>query len=135
MNLNETHSSIMLIDDEELDNLIFKMVLRRLLPNPTIDTCCNGQKAIEKLRILNYDSTSLMPDFIFLDLRMPVMDGWQFLKEFAELATLAEKRSKLFVLSSTIDKQDIRESIDNPLVSDFLSKPISLDKLKSIFTA
>ncbi|WP_295711900.1 response regulator [Mucilaginibacter sp.] len=134
MNLNEPQPTIMLIDDVELDNIIFKMVLQRLLPNPTIDTCANGQRAIEKLRLLTDNSSSLMPDYIFLDLRMPVMDGWQFLKEFAELAITPEKRSKLFVLSSTIDKNEIQDSIENPLVSDFLSKPIGLDKLKSIFT-
>src|SRR6188768_1302113 len=66
-----------LIDDDEDDHEIFGMALEEVNKNYRCITALNGQDALEKL---NADKT-LVPDFIFLDLNMPVMSGKQFLQE------------------------------------------------------
>ncbi|MDW3502850.1 response regulator, partial [Escherichia coli] len=73
------------------------------------------------------------PELIFLDLNMPVMGGWEFLdnfikKEYQEFNT----KTKVIVLSSTIDPTDIEKSKTYPIVIDFLSKPITKEMLEDL---
>ena len=73
------------------------------------------------------------PSLVFLDLNMPVMDGWEFLDHFSkEEYTSAFKNTKVIVLSSTIDPNDIEKSKTYPMVLDFLSKPITKEIVENL---
>ncbi|MDN3580797.1 response regulator [Mucilaginibacter flavus] len=126
-------SNILVIDDGEIDNYIFETVLKKVLINSKFDTCMDGQSAIDKLISINRTTPHLFPDFIFLDLTMPMMNGWQFLEEFSRLNIDPLKKSKIYVLSSSVSNLDRSRSLLNPLVVDFISKPINRDKIQSIF--
>ncbi|MDB5287322.1 MAG: hypothetical protein JWR05_2271 [Mucilaginibacter sp.] len=134
MTTNNFFPKIMVIDDEELDNAIFKMLINRVIKNSEIDIVVNGEEAIKKLLELS-NNPELLPDFIFLDLQMPVMNGWQFLEEFERLNIDPLRKIQIYILSSSILSDDIDKSLSNPLVEDFLSKPINLDKIRTIFEA
>jgi CheY-like chemotaxis protein len=100
-----------------------------------IDTAQNGEEALEYFDHFATDNVEF-PKLIFLDLNMPIMGGWEFLDRFTESQYPTHKDTKVIVLSSTIDPQDIDKSKTYPMVIDFQSKPISkamLDDLKKIF--
>jgi CheY-like chemotaxis protein len=126
-------SNILVIDDGEIDNIIFEKVVKRVMSNSRIDACNNAQSAIDKLMHINDTAPHLFPDYIFLDLTMPDMNGWDFLDEFRRLDIDPLKQSKIYVLSSSISSKDINRSRTNPLVFDFISKPINREKAEAIF--
>jgi CheY-like chemotaxis protein len=68
--------NIFLVDDDKDDHLLFKDAIRTISPGLIVDTALNGKVALDNLNIRTF-----LPDLIFLDLHMPVMDGYQFLME------------------------------------------------------
>jgi CheY-like chemotaxis protein len=126
---------IMVIDDGELDNLIFQKVLKRILRKSDIESCNSGITAIDRLKHLVDKEPDELPDYIFLDICMPLMSGWEFLIEYMKLNIEPKYKSKIYILSSSIDVNDIQKSQSNPWVEAHLTKPIDVKMLKSIFQA
>ena len=130
-------SKILCVDDDPITLMLCKKVISKAEFSNEIDTALNGEKALHYLESIiedkEKDENTIFPELIFLDLNMPVMNGWEFLDVFS-----TDKYSKVFldtkviVLSSTIDPKDIEKSKSYPMVIDFLSKPITLEILKSI---
>ncbi|AYL95223.1 response regulator [Mucilaginibacter celer] len=124
---------ILLIEDSEMDRVIFNLMIKKMLDNPVIETCNNGITAISRLMELNSLGNDLLPDYIFLDLAMPLMDGWQFMEEYDRLDIDPTHKSKIYVLSSSVFKKDIVKSHLNPRIENFLSKPIDFGTIKNVF--
>ncbi|WP_461450205.1 response regulator [Mucilaginibacter sp.] len=126
-------ANVLIIDDEELDTFIAKITLTNILSDVNISTCKNGLKALQSLRKLVVSNPQNLPDYIFLDLSMPVMDGFEFLDEYNNLSLDNTRTTKIYVLSSSIFTDDIKKTLENSSVSGFLSKPIDSNKVKDIF--
>jgi CheY-like chemotaxis protein len=94
----------------------------------------DGNKALTYLRE-HCSSPELLPDVIFLDLRMPIMDGWEFLDEYRNIAPILSKPNRLYVFSSSISSYDIERAKTNPNVTDFIIKPILKEKFVEILSA
>lgn len=73
-----------------------------------------------------------LPDFIFLDLNMPVMDGWEFLDEYALIHPQLNKNIPLYVFSSSISPVDIEKAKNINCISEFIVKPVSSEKIALI---
>jgi CheY-like chemotaxis protein len=103
------------------------MISQRIISNHSVacstSIAVNGLDAIKKLQ-------SEIFDYILLDINMPKMNGWQFLN--ALQASSLKAKSKIYILSSSIDETDITTAKTHPLVIDFIEKPLSLDKLAEI---
>jgi len=91
----------------------------------------NGSEAIAHLR--DPDNAQNLPDIIFLDLSMPVMDGWEFMKEFEEIKSQLGKKISVYILSSSIDSHDIDRAKNIPSISDYIFKPVDVQRLEEIF--
>lgn len=91
----------------------------------------DGLTAISYLQE-NIDKPHLLPDVIFLDLSMPVMDGWEFLKEYALLQPRLKKKIALFIVSSSISPHEVERSKTFQVVTDFLIKPLAKGKIREI---
>ncbi|WP_432411897.1 response regulator [Rasiella sp. SM2506] len=89
----------------------------------------NGHDALHKLKTLIKCKDEL-PDLILLDLNMPIMDGWQFLDNFTQIKI--DKKIIIYIVSSSIDPVDMERSKQYSSVSNFVVKPISVDKVKEI---
>lgn len=91
----------------------------------------NGQQALESL--LKRQSEGLpLPGIILLDLNMPILDGWEFLDHFPEL--LSYKDVPLFVVSSSVDPEDVKRAHAYPFVKDYVIKPLNKDQLLALFS-
>jgi len=123
--------NILLIDDDP----IFVYLMRRII-NSTSYTCeinefTDGELAINYLNGI-HDKNDLLPDLIFLDLSMPVMDGWEFLKEYSQLRPAIKKDITLFIVSSSISPKEVERAKTFRAVSDFLIKPLGKAKVIEI---
>ncbi|GAA4327240.1 response regulator [Mucilaginibacter gynuensis] len=126
-------ASVFVIDDEPLDNIIFKMLIKRVDDDINVNAINDGRNAIDQLLEIGIKTPESLPDYIFLDLNMPGMNGWDFLKEFKRLGLNRFKKIQINILSSSVFSEDIVRSRSNPLVDNFFNKPINLDNLKTIF--
>ena len=125
-----------IIDD---DNLYLKIVQRIIESKKLCKEIIifkNGKDAIDHFKsIINDSNMKKIPDVIFLDLNMPIMDGWEFLDEFLKIPRSLKKRITLYVVSSSIDPRDINRAKSISLVEDYLIKPITYEELKKVFSA
>jgi CheY-like chemotaxis protein len=123
--MNSFHS-IILVDDDPINNLINKRLISKLDIAPKIEEYLEAEKAIEKIRTLDVDQKI----FIFLDINMPVMNGWDFLNQY--LIEFKKRKDKIVVLSSSIDFQDRQRAKEFDCVEGFIEKPLTPEKIKSI---
>ncbi|MBL4677440.1 MAG: response regulator [Mucilaginibacter sp.] len=91
----------------------------------------NGLEAINYLR--DPRNSRHLPDVLFVDINMPVMDGWEFNDAFGEIKSRLPKPITIYNISSSVDLRDITRAKKNPLVADYLLKPLSEAYLTEIF--
>jgi CheY-like chemotaxis protein len=97
--------------------------------------CLNGRFAIDQLVDIQKRDPEKLPDFIFLDINMPIMNGWEFLEEYQRLNIDPLGKSKIFIISSSVFSNDINRAKSYPIVKSFISKPLSVEKIKELFEA
>ena len=127
--------TILFIDDDPITLMLCKMVISKSLFSKEIATAKNGEEALQyfnTLKQVNTNTPLTKPQLIFLDLNMPVMGGWEFLDSFGTSDYSEYNNTKVIILSSTIDPEDLEKSKKYPMVIDFLSKPISKEMLEYI---
>lgn len=91
----------------------------------------NGKEALAFLREGAVKNHAL-PDIIFLDINMPITDGWGFLDEFHTLKAELGKDIKIYMVSSSIDPRDLNRAKNIPEVTDYMEKPITMSKFAEL---
>ncbi len=130
MNMTPRPVNILLVDDDEINNFISVKLIKKTILNSEIVSCLNGRFAIDQL--LSRDVADL-PDIIFLDINMPIMNGWEFLDEYERLNVDPERKIKIFIISSSVFSNDINKAKSYPSVVDFISKPLNMEKIAEVF--
>lgn len=125
-------SSAWLIDDDKIYLFGLRKMIEISKRCDSITEFSNGSEAIRKLQTM-VDSPELLPDIIFLDINMPVMDGWQFLMAFDVLKKQLSRQIIIYMISSSIDDRDIERARQLDAVKNYIIKPLPFDKLQSIF--
>jgi CheY-like chemotaxis protein len=133
MEFNSRAVSVLLVDDDEINNFISIKLIKKALSNTEIMACLNGKFAIDQLIDIQRNDPSKLPDYILLDINMPIMNGWEFLEEYKRLKIDPAGKTKIFIISSSVFSNDINKARSYPLVKDFISKPLNVDKIVELF--
>ena len=116
-------SKVLLVEDDDTTNFISKMVLKSAGVQE-VDEVGNGQLACDYI-------SNDCPDFIFLDISMPVMDGWTFLEEKKKNGGLCPN-VKIAMLTSSVRSSDMEKASTYPCVIEYIEKPLTEEKIQGI---
>ena len=115
--------TVLLVDDDEITNFMCKKMLTEL-GFDSVDSATNGLEAIKYLQ-------NTCPDLIFLDIKMPIMDGFEFLEELK--TTNLCQDVKIIMLTSSSREKEIKQASAYANVIDFVVKPLTKQKANNIF--
>jgi CheY-like chemotaxis protein len=132
----KTIDLVMLVDDNDTDNFISKRIIEISKFARRVEVKSSGKGALDYIKE-NENSPENLPNLIFLDINMPIVDGFVFLYELENFNELVRSKCKVIILSSSDNKRDIDKIINNNHVIKFITKPLTevvLDEIKlSIF--
>jgi CheY-like chemotaxis protein len=132
--MNNKLPVIALVDDDKIFQLTSAKMIRSLNLTHNILQFGNGEEALQYLRD-NAEVPDNLPDYIFLDINMPYVDGWMFLADYATLKAKLNKSISIFMISSSIDPRDIIRAQNNLDVREYIIKPVSPEKFKQLVSA
>jgi CheY-like chemotaxis protein len=123
--------NILIVDDD----LVYRFAATKTIAATglaeRIEECNDGLEALNLLKE-NIQQPQNLPDVIFLDINMPTMDGWEFLAAVDSIASHFPKPIHIYMVTSSIDKNDIQRSKEFGIVSDYLVKPIFKETFSKI---
>jgi CheY-like chemotaxis protein len=122
---------VMLVDDNDTDNFISQKIIELNGFADRVIAKNSGKSALEYLEA-NENDPSALPEVIFLDINMPIVDGFVFLFEFERFNDELKKKCKIAILSSSDNKRDIERIVDNDYVVKYITKPLTQDALVEI---
>lgn len=122
----------LIIDDDEINNFICIKNMKDTDFAMHASYCLRGREGLDELREAVENRPDDIPDVIFLDINMPLMNAWEFLEEYKQLLPRMGKDVKLFILSSSVYRKDIEKSQLYDTVTDYITKPLSKENLKAI---
>lgn len=120
---------VFLIDDDELFSLMMPQVLKKVEEIKLYKIFKSGWDALEQL---DHVENSNFPDFIFVDLNMPEMDGFEFIDRYQEKFYPSHPNTKIVVISNSVLKKDTKRSYEQMAVCDYKNKPLTSDKIRII---
>ncbi|MBI1770545.1 MAG: response regulator [Bacteroidetes bacterium] len=115
---------IALVDDDSIFRLIASRTIQGANITERILQFTNGGEALEYLEG-NSGQLDLLPDVLFLDINMPYVDGWMFLDDFEKIKSKLGKPISIFMVSSSLDPEDVNRAKQHKLVNDYVVKPVS----------
>jgi CheY-like chemotaxis protein len=127
--------SVLLIDDNELDNYVNKKIIEANRFSKRVYVNTSAQSALEFIHNMNAigkDAMQLYPEVIFIDINMPVIDGFQFIEFFQKTADKNLRKPKLVILTSSIAAEDKLLAMEVTEDVLFLNKPLTKEHLKQI---
>ena len=127
----KTVKKVALVDDDEIFVYLTSKTIENTHLVDIIKVFGNGLDAINFLK-QNLDNPDFLPEIIFLDLSMPIMDGWQFLEEFVKMNPKIGRKIVIYICTSSISPDDIKKGRAISAVSDYIVKPIPKEKLIEI---
>jgi CheY-like chemotaxis protein len=126
--------NILIIDDSDMDNYISRQLLERGRIADEITTKTSAMDALQYLDELQRTS-KYFPEVILLDINMPGMDGFEFLKAFAHYPRNRVDKCCIIILSSSSDPKDIHKAKRSRFVKNYFIKPLTSDKIETISKA
>ena len=122
---------VLIVEDNPIDVFINTRVVEQSGLSKEVMAIQSAREALEFLTQRAVESE--LPDLIFLDIRMPDLDGFEFLQEFSELPQRVLELSKIVMLSSTIDPLELEKARNSPFILAFIPKPLTRDKIIELF--
>ena len=128
--MSHIYKKVLIIDDDEISNFISQKLLEQCNIAESIYSYDSAKEALAFIEgcIKHGD---LVPDMILLDINMPLMNGWDFLKRFEAISGIS-KTTSLYILSSSVYSKDFDTAAKHELVNGYIVKPLSKEKIMEI---
>lgn len=125
-------NNLVLIDDDPITLRIIELTIKRNQFADNVIKLKNGEEGIRFFEKLSTLENHMVPELVFLDLNMPVMNGWDFLDEYAAKYHVLFPSLQICILSSSVDPQDQLRAQKYSSVIRFISKPIFISELTEL---
>lgn len=128
-------NAVLLIDNNEIDNFINTRILENFAFTNIVYSHTTAKSALEFLKnieSLNEPLALLIPDYILLDLNMPLMDGFHFLEEFEKFSLTFKSGIKIIVLTCSVNSDDLNRAKKHKSVVEYFNKPLSERDIQKI---
>ncbi|MFT6869594.1 MAG: CheY-like chemotaxis protein [Paraglaciecola sp.] len=123
-------NSILLIDDDKATNFMHTYLIKKTLVVDTVISKLNGEEAIAYLTTKK-DGEYPQPDLIFLDINMPVMNGWEFIEEYKK-SNFSKKSVLIIMLTTSLNPIERKRAEKIEIISGFVTKPLTVEYLQDI---
>jgi CheY-like chemotaxis protein len=123
-------NKVLVIDDEPIDCLI----LRKIMARVGVEKIYSFTDAMEALKYLSSVEDIDFPTHIFVDINMPSISGFEVLERIIQIPFALHRKIEFYILTSSINYQDIEEARKFAFVKEFISKPITFEKVRSIIS-
>lgn len=124
---------VLIIDDDPVSNFVTKLILKESGIAEVTGECFNGQEGMNFIKKHIDAQSDQNIDLIFLDLNMPIMDGWQFLEEYIHLKDF--ELAPIYILSSSNYDDDVNKAKKYPIVKNYLVKPLRKAQIHQLLEA
>jgi len=122
------------IDDDGIYQFYMKKIINSLNVVKKILSFGDGEEAIQFFSE-NVSNHETLPNVVFLDINMPIMDGWQFIEAYILLKPRIGKKIIIYMVSSSTDQRDIDQAKRISEISDYLIKPVTQEQMKELIGA
>ncbi len=119
---------VLLIDDDDVFNFVHKRIIERIESSVEVIVINSCRKALEYLSEVNL----VMPDFIFLDINMPDMNGFDFLDASASLPDAVRAKLRVVFVTSSLNEADVVKANSYPMVVGFQDKPLNAEVIAKL---
>lgn len=126
-------NTVAVIDDDSIYQFASKKMIAATALVENVITFSDGQEAIDFFN-QNLNNSEALPDIIFLDLNMPITDGWQFLDQYKLIEKEIDKDIHIYVTSSSKNPDDLILAKSIATVSDYVIKPLTFENFESLLT-
>jgi len=123
--------SLFVLDDDSVFHRIIELSLSKSRPFKSIYHHYDGKALINYIWANRNDKANL-PDVIFVDIKMPVLDGWGFMDTLQKIIPELCKKITIYVVTVSVIKDDMIRAATYPFVEEFISKPVTPSKLVAI---
>jgi len=131
MKLKQRLNRVLLVDDDEATNYIHSIIINQAECSKEVDTVMNGFEALDYLGTKK-NGEYPRPEFIFLDINMPGMDGWQFLEEYGKLPEEQRGDNVIVLLTTSLNPEEHEKAKKIEIIEGFQDKPLSVEKVHQL---
>lgn len=122
---------IAIIDDDPIYQFAFGTLIEMIDPDCDLKSFSDSEVALDYCKAIAVGKEKPF-DFIFLDINMPILDGWTFLDEVMKLAEKCLEHPQVYIVSSSVHEVDVARAKSYDMVQDYLVKPLSRNQIEAL---
>lgn len=124
-------NSILLVDDDKDCNFFHQRLINKMEYAENVYIVNNGREAIEFLKS-TVNGEHPHPDIIFLDINMPVMNGWEFVEEYQKLSENQKAKVMLIMLTTSLNPDDVEQAKKYKDIKGYKNKYLDKETMEEI---